>query len=150
MTIRDIQPRKTPCYCMNFRRMANALTKYYDSVIAQEGLTASQFSLLVDIQSIEPCNQSELAKCARLNRTTIIRNLEILRREGLIEDRDGKKTCICLTERGNRTLETGFQLWKEAQGKVRELFDPESRAVLREAFGKIDQIEALCEKTELT
>ena len=66
--MRDIKPRKTPCYCKNFRRMANALTKYYDSMLADVGLTANQLSLLTDIQSIEPCNRSELAKCARVDR----------------------------------------------------------------------------------
>ena len=60
--MRDIEPRKTPCYCMNFRRIANVLTKFYDNRLASADLTANQLSLLIDIQSIEPCNRSELAR----------------------------------------------------------------------------------------
>ena len=141
--MRDIKPRKTPCYCMNFRRMANALTKYYDSMLAEVGLTANQLSLLTDIQSIEPCNRSELAKCAKVDRTTVIRNLEILRKKGLIEDVEEKSNTVKLTELGLKTMEEGFLLWKNAQNQMREVFDPETRKVLQEAFGKVEQIEAL-------
>ncbi len=141
--MRDIKPRKTPCYCMNFRRMANALTKYYDSMLADVGLTANQLSLLTDIQSIEPCNRSELAKCARVDRTTVIRNLEILRKKGLIEGVEGKTNEVKLTEQGIKTMEEGFLLWKNAQDQIKEVFDPESRKVLREAFGKVEEVEAL-------
>ena len=128
---------------MNFRRMANALTKYYDSMLAEVGLTANQLSLLTDIQSIEPCNRSELAKCARVDRTTVIRNLEILRKKGLIEDVEGKANAIKLTEQGVKIMEEGFLLWKNAQDQIKEVFDPESRKVLREAFGKVEEVEAL-------
>ena len=141
--MRDIKPRKTPCYCMNFRRMANALTKYYDSMLAEVGLTANQLSLLTDIQSIEPCNRSELAKCAKVDRTTVIRNLEILRKKGLIEDVEEKSNTVKLTELGLKTMEEGFLVWKNAQNQMREVFDPETRKVLQEAFGKVEQIEAL-------
>ncbi len=144
--MRDIKPRETPCYCMNFRRMANALTKYYDSMLADVGLTANQLSLLTDIQSIEPCNRSELAKCARVDRTTVIRNLEMLRKKGLIEDMEGKVNAIKLTEQGVKIMEEGFLLWKNAQDQIKEVFDPESRKVLREAFGKVEQVEAFIRK----
>ena len=141
--MRDIQPRKITCYCMNFRRMANALTKFYDSMLAAVNLTANQLSLLADIQSIEPCNRSELARCARLDRTTVIRNLEVLRKKGLIEETEGRNAAIKLTEQGQNSMEEGFVLWKEAQARIKEVFDPESRAVLRNTFEKIEQIEIL-------
>ena len=104
--MRDIEPRKTPCYCMNFRRMANVLTKFYDSRLASTDLTANQLSLLIDIQSIEPCNRSELARCARLDRTTVIRNLEPLRKKGLIEETQPGSS-IRLTPQGIEAVNTG-------------------------------------------
>lgn len=140
--MRDIEPRKTPCYCMNFRRMANVLTKFYDSRLASADLTANQLSLLIDIQSIEPCNRSELARCARLDRTTVIRNLEPLRKKGLIEETQPGSS-IRLTPQGIEAVNTGSEIWSQAQREIKELFDTESRAALRTAFGKIDEIESL-------
>lgn len=142
--MRNIEPRKTPCYCMNFRHMANALTKFYDDTLAPLELTANQLSLLTDIHSIQPCNRSELARCARLDRTTVIRNLELLRKKGLAEERrEGGRGVICLTEAGTTAMEEGFLLWKQAQGRIREIFDPETRAVLKRAFAQVEQIEEL-------
>ena len=40
-------------------------------------------------------------------------------------------------------MEEGFLLWKNAQDQIKEVFDPESRKVLREAFGKVEEVEAL-------
>ena len=140
--MRDIEPRKTPCYCMKFRRMANVLTKFYDSRLASADLTANQLSLLIDNQSIEPCNRSELARCARLDRTTVIRNLEPLRKKGLIEETQPGSS-IRLTPQGLEAVNTGSEIWSQAQREIKGLFDKESRAALRTAFGKIDEIESL-------
>lgn len=142
--MRSIEPRQTPCYCMNFRRMANALTKFYDEALAPADLTANQLSLLTDICSIQPCNRSELARCAKVDRTTIIRNLELLRKKGLVEERTGCGfAAICLTEAGITAMEKGFLLWKQAQNRIREIFDPETRAALKRAFTQVEQIEEL-------
>lgn len=35
----NIQPVHSPCYCINYRRAANTLTKYYDAAFAPIGLT---------------------------------------------------------------------------------------------------------------
>lgn len=138
--MKSIEPRQTPCYCMNFRRMANALTKFYDEALAEVGLTANQLSLLTDIHSIQPCSGSELARCARLDRTTVVRNLEGLRKKGLVEK---GRAVLCLTKAGTAAMEEGFLCWRQAQDKIRNVFDPETRMALKKAFAQVDQIEAM-------
>lgn len=97
---------------------------------------------MIDIQSIEPCNRSELARCARLDRTTVIRNLEPLRKKGLIEQTQPGSS-IRLTPQGLEAVNTGNEIWSQAQREIKGLFDAESLAALRTAFGKIDEIESL-------
>ena len=97
---------------------------------------------MIDIQSIEPCNRSELARCARLDRTTVIRNLEPLRKKGLIEQPQPGSS-IRLTPQGLEAVNTGNEIWSQAQREIKGLFDAESLAALRTAFGKIDEIESL-------
>lgn len=140
--MRTIEPRKTLCYCMNFRRMANTLTRLYDKRLAAAGLTANQLSLLLDIQSIEPCNRSELSRCARLDRTTVIRNLNPLRKKDFIEE-NPHNSSIRLTPQGLQAIKNGREIWFQVQREIKELFDAESLSALRTVFGRIDAIEAL-------
>lgn len=140
--MRTIEPRKTSCYCMNFRRMANTLTKFYNSKLAAADLTANQLSLLSDIKSIQPCNRSELARCARLDRTTVIRNLKPLREKGLIEENQ-QDSSICLSPLGFQAVESGYRIWVQAQEEINGLFDAESRSALYAAFARIDEMESL-------
>ena len=79
----NIQPVHSPCYCINYRRAANTLTKYYDAAFAPIGLTGNQFFLLNSIQQLGSCNKSELAQYTSLDRTTIIRNLNTLEKKEL-------------------------------------------------------------------
>ena len=81
----NIEPVHSPCYCINYRRAANTLTKYYDAAFAPIGLTGNQFFLLNSIQQLGSCNKSELAQYTSLDRTTIIRNLDTLLKKELVE-----------------------------------------------------------------
>ena len=85
----NIQPVHSPCYCINYRRAANTLTKYYDAAFAPIGLTGNQFFLLNSIQQLGSCNKSELAQYTSLDRTTIIRNLDTLLKKELVEPAPG-------------------------------------------------------------
>jgi DNA-binding MarR family transcriptional regulator len=119
--MRKITPRDNPCYCIKSRRAANALTKHYDKTFEPVQLTASQFSLLNDIKLLKTCNKSELAIYAKLDRTTIIRNLNTLLEKGLIKEvlgSNNRNNLIQLTELGESTIREGIILWKQAQAQI--------------------------------
>lgn len=122
--MRKIVPGNHPCYCVRVRRAANALTKFYDKKIETINLTISQFSLLHDIKLLETCNKSELAQYAKLDRTTIIRNLNILFKGHYIAEIPGpnnRNNLIQLTDLGESTLTEGMIFWKQAQAKIEEM-----------------------------
>ena len=138
--------RSSPCYCINFRRAANTLTKFYDRVFASIGLTTNQFSLLSSIQALGACNKSELAKYARLDRTTIIRSLAVLREKGLIEDTTEAGTRnkgIRLTEAGESAIAEGMAGWKRAQKQVQSLLGADNLSVLKEVFADIESLDEI-------
>ena len=141
--MREIKPGNTPCYCINFRRAANTLTKFYDKVLAPINLTASQFSLLNDIKTLKSCNKSELAQYARLDRTTIIRNLNVLREKGLIEDvKDNgyRNILVQLTETGESALMDGNTRWKQAQNQIKSTIGLECIPVLKQILANIESL----------
>ena len=99
----NIQPVHSPCCCINYRRAANTLTKYYDAAFAPIGLTGNQFFLLNSIQQLGTCNKSELAQYTSLDRTTIIRNLNTLEKKALVEPAPGasrRSSAIQFSETG--------------------------------------------------
>lgn len=141
----QVVQRKNSCYCVNFRRAANTLTKYYDLALAPLKLTVSQFSLLADIDHLKYCNKSELAQCARLDRTTIIRNLGVLREKGLVEElpgRDNKNKVVRLTPAGKAVFAEGLAYWEKVQADIKKVIGGESVAVLRQILSGIEGLES--------
>ncbi|MDR1832189.1 MAG: hypothetical protein LBQ97_05630 [Fusobacteriaceae bacterium] len=123
-----IIPRENPCYCIRIRRAENALTKFYDRAFRTLNLTASQFSLLNDIHLLETCNKSELAVFAKLDRTTIVRNLRVLKEKKLIMETaggHGRSTAIRLTALGESHLKKGLVLWEQIQRNIEQKIGPD-------------------------
>jgi DNA-binding MarR family transcriptional regulator len=88
-------------------------------------LTIGQFSLLNDIKWLKSCNKSTLAQCAKLDRTTIIRNLRILYKRGYIAETPGtdkRNNLIRLTDSGEAAIAEGMVFWEQAQAKIKATF----------------------------
>ncbi|MGF6907107.1 MarR family winged helix-turn-helix transcriptional regulator [Fusobacterium sp. PH5-44] len=135
--------RNNPCYCINFRHAANSLTKFYDQGFSSMDLTTNQFSLLNDIAYLKECNKSELAIHARVERTTIIRNLNILFEKGLIEEIAGKNNrnkLIRLTEKGKKAKIEGMEIWKELQEKVESLLGNEQITIFEDILTSLGSL----------
>lgn len=120
MKKRDYIP-ETPCICINLRRIAQKVTDFYDKALKSVGVTINQYSLLVNISRIEGCGTGELAQRVRLEKSTLVRTLQPLLREGLIEDKslgEIRRRRLYITPRGEEVLKKAFPLWKKAQEEV--------------------------------
>lgn len=143
--MRKLAPRDRACYCINLRRAANTLTKFYDQAFAAINVTTNQFSLLNDIRWLKACNKSELAQCARLDRTTVIRSLNILLQKKLIEEAEGENNrnkVVQLTEAGEAAVIEGLEIWKRVQRKFKRVIGEENELVLRQLFAGIESLES--------
>ena len=140
-----IEPVHSPCYCINFRHAAGVLSKYYDDALAPVHLTANQFFLLVSINQLVGCNKTELAQYTRLDRTTIIRNLETLKRKGFAEEVPGatrRNNNVQLTELGREVREKGADIWKRVQRETRAVLGEEDLDALWRLMANIDRLGA--------
>ena len=111
----------THCACLNVRRAARAVTALYDRVLAPTGLRATQITLLVALERAGPIPFTRLAEVLGMDRTTLTRNLEPLRRQGHLTLRPGPDRRVRLatiTERGRRTLTAAIPLWEQAQRRI--------------------------------
>ena len=119
----------TKCACAEVRKAARALTKIYNKHLAPAGLKVAQFSLLMTIRVGGSITMSRLARVAIIDRTTLVRNLAILEKKGLISTKpvEGKREhSITLTDAGGRKCEEAIPLWEKAQGQVVAFLGPEN------------------------
>lgn len=140
----NIQPVHSPCYCINYRRAANTLTKYYDAAFAPIGLTGNQFFLLNSIQQLGSCNKSELAQYTSLDRTTIIRNLNTLEKKELVEPAPGasrRSSAIQLSETGSKAFMAGLNIWNKLQAEVQEVLGEGNLPTQWDLFHRIEALE---------
>lgn len=139
----NIQPVHSPCYCINYRRAANTLTKYYDAAFAPIGLTGNQFFLLNSIQQLGPCNKSELAQYTSLDRTTIIRNLNTLEKKALVEPAPGasrRSSAIQLSETGRNAFTSGLGIWQKLQEEVQQVLGEGNLSTQWDLFHRIEAL----------
>ena len=118
------------CIGFNIRRTDRVLTLFYDEMLAPSGLSAPQFGLLATIAQAEPVPINQLAEAMNMDRTTLTRNLDLLVKQGLVQNEAGEDRrvrLVLLTGEGLQALERAWPLWEKAQAHI-------ERALGRERF----------------
>jgi DNA-binding MarR family transcriptional regulator len=115
------------CPCLRMRRATRQTTQLYDHVLAGAGLTANQFGLLAYLYRADLANEDglsigKLAEQAGVDPTTLNRNLKALDAHNLTTNgrgsSDGRVRVVRITQKGKRTLQRAFPLWREARAQV--------------------------------
>jgi DNA-binding MarR family transcriptional regulator len=110
------------CASANLRRTARVVTRHYDRALRAAGVTATQLPLLAAINAGVTTSISSLAEELDLERSTISRELDGLKRLGLIDTATGtedkRATKLMLTPRGHKTLSAAFEAWQRAHEAI--------------------------------
>jgi len=96
-----------PCACATVRRAARAVTQLYDGHLRATEIEGTQFTLLSVLSSLGPCNQAAIGERFALDKTTLSRNLKLLKNKGWIEAAetvDGRERRYVLTAAGGKRL----------------------------------------------
>lgn len=104
------------CVFRRLRRTARALARRYDEALRPLGIKATQFTLLVAIEVGGRNSLSRLADDLGMERTTLLRNLEVLRREGLVALTSGagpRSRRPVLTGGGRAKLAAALPIWRQ-------------------------------------
>lgn len=116
------------CAGFNLRRASRAVTQHFDHALAPVGLRTTQFTLLSALALGGPVSTNRLAEALVVDRTTLTRNLRLLRDAGLVETRPGRggrEQRLVLSDAGRRTLADAIPVWRDAQAKIVTAFGPE-------------------------
>jgi DNA-binding MarR family transcriptional regulator len=106
------------CASLNFRRTARAVTQLYDAALQESGIRSTQFAILVAVAKKQPVSVGTLAEVLMIDRTTLTRSLQLLKKEGLltISERESmRQRFLALTCKGEKTLRRSLPVWRKAQ-----------------------------------
>jgi DNA-binding MarR family transcriptional regulator len=106
------------CVCFNLRRATRAVTQFYDGEMRRHGIRPTQGSILAALAARETWNMAELSDFLGLERTTLVRNLRPLQRDGLVQINGGgrgKLVELAITGKGRKQIEKLTPAWKSAQ-----------------------------------
>ena len=123
-----------PCICSQVRRLARKLSSLYDTFLSPEGLTITQYSLLVNLGRAGELSHSVLAEKIGMDRTTLTRNLRPLTRAKWVAAASGKdrrQHLLQVTAAGKRKLVRSWPLWEEAQRQLLSQIGSQSMQELR-------------------
>ena len=111
-----------PCALAATRRTARLMTQFYDACLAEVGIEAAQFALLMALDGAQDAGQAGLAQMLGMDKTTLSRNLKLLREKGWVESargEDARRREVSLTAEGKARLREAQPAWRKAGDQLR-------------------------------
>jgi len=124
------------CVCFNLRWVSRAFSQFFVAELGRHGLLPTQTPILGLLAAKPQATMAEVSDWLGMDRTTLVRNLRPLERDGLIKATGkgrGHKVSLSLTPKGRKTLQNFLPDWQLAQQKVIRTLGPERwREILRD------------------
>ena len=109
------------CTCFNVRRISRVITQFFDGEVRRHGIRPTQTPILGALQAKNGWGMAELSEWLGMERTTLLRNLRPLQRDGLVRAKGGGRgghVELEITEKGRAALAKTLPAWRSAQDKV--------------------------------
>ncbi len=134
------------CYAFQARKTANALLRAYNDWLKPVDLELAQFTTLCAILDGRARSIGDMADVLGVERTTLVRNLKVLQKRGLIviDSRQQRRLTHRLTPEGAEALRRALPLWEQAQAAMQDALQasskgPDLRDLMRELRGAVPQ-----------
>jgi DNA-binding MarR family transcriptional regulator len=109
------------CACFNVRRVSRVITQFFDVEVRRHGIRPTQTPILRALQAKAGWSMAELSDWLGMDRTTLLRNLRPLQRDGLVRAKGGGQgghVALEITDKGRAALAKTLPAWRSAQDKV--------------------------------
>jgi DNA-binding MarR family transcriptional regulator len=109
------------CTCFNIRRVSRVLTQFFHLEVRRHGMRPTQAPILRALQAKNGWSMAELSEWLGMERTTLLRNLRPLQRDGLARATGGGRgghVTLEITEKGRKAVAATYPAWRSAQEKV--------------------------------
>ena len=111
------------CVCFNLRWVSRSITQHFESQLRHHGLLPTQTPILAALAVQPTADMAGLSDWLGMDRTTLVRVLRPLERDGLIRVTGrgrGRKVELSITPKGRAALKKFVPDWRKAQRKVVE------------------------------
>lgn len=106
------------CVCFNLRWVARAVTQFYDAEMRRHGIRPTQGTLLASLNARDSWSMADLSDWLGTERTTLVRNLRPLQRDGFVNVSGGGRgnlVELSITTKGRKQVEKLMPAWKSTQ-----------------------------------
>jgi DNA-binding MarR family transcriptional regulator len=127
------------CACANIRRAARLVTQLYSQEMGS-GIEPAQFALLSALSGHPGTSQTRLGQALGLDKTTMSRNLRVMRRNLWIEpsrSQDGRERGYRLTRNGQNILSATRPAWARAQSRLQAALKPAEWETALKVIGRV-------------
>ena len=128
---------------ISIRKAANRISKVYDDELSVLDIKITQYSALKNIQALGNPSVNELSKKLDLERTTVLRNLDKLKKMDLISYKKNdvyKVKVISLTVNGRKKLNDAKVIWEKTQQNFLNAFGSNNKNQFDTLMNKISKL----------
>ena len=109
------------CVCFNLRKAARKMTQFFDAELRRHGIRPTQTPILGALAAKSGWGMEDLSEALGMERTTLVRNLRPLERDGLVEVHGrgrGGHVSVSISSKGRQSLARVMPAWRAAQQAV--------------------------------
>ena len=140
MTTQDLS--YLDCNCFAIRQAARFVSQLYERHVSQAGVTAAQFTLLAAIHRRPGVTMAELADAMVMERTTLVRALKPLQRDGLVtaaqQDASTRAVALSLSDAGKKDARRSIAALARGTAGIRGQVRPGTRWRTEKVAARID------------
>ena len=133
------------CNVTALRKAARHISQFYDTILSESGMRATQRAILVATAREGSPTIGELASALVLDRTALNHNLKPLQRDGLLviaaDAGDRRSKRVKLTRRGEARLAESESAWRRAQDRFEAAFGAKEAAALRKTLASVASLD---------
>jgi len=130
------------CLAGRVRLLSRVITGIYDRAMRSHGIKVNQAGILIMLSMAEKPTPGDICRRFQMEKSTVSRNIERMRRKGWIESGkgDGPSQVFTVTPKGKKLLAELYSKWEKAQKEASEMLGEEGvKAVhlLIERLGRV-------------
>ena len=126
------------------RKSARKITQFYENNLREADIKPTQFSILAALANTGPIQLTQLADRLVLERTSLTRNLNVLKRNTWIDiqagEEDSRQRVVSLTSNGYKQLDHAIPYWQKAQKAIAKDMGQETITGLRTTLDEMTEI----------
>lgn len=118
------------CLCFKLRSVTRAVTRFFDAEVRRLPVRPTQTPILGALHAKDAWSMVELSEWLGMERTTLLRSLRHLERDGLVRINNGgggrgRRVDVTITKEGRNLLAKTHSAWRTAQDKVLNILGKE-------------------------